>query len=271
MPLCARFKKAVPFHAMRCASRSLLRRLAVAAAAIVLLCLVLLVTLACEGLVRHSEYYAKYATVRAPRALLSALYPKLGTGDLVLFVAAASSGTNSAATRCFYSHAAVLLREGPLVYASETQGGAGLMPDPADPARDLYLSRGATLVPLLTRLKYYAGSCYLLRLTPPLGPAQAEALKRSAERLCAARHPYPSAAQVVLGLFGWPSVARHCFQHAAHLLDQTGLAPLDRRGRPLEAEGFLGVCEEVASLPGRALPGGRRYLPPVQILYDISG
>ena len=39
---------------------------------------------------------------------------------------------------------------------------------------------------------------------------------------------------------------------------------------PLRGAGLLGTCHAVCGLPGRELPDGYRYAPPVQLLYDID-
>jgi hypothetical protein len=247
-----------------------LRTAAVVLAALILLILVLTILLVFIGLHRMSEYYAMFVTVRTPRIKMTDLYDHLKTGDLLLFVATTNAGTNSMLTQTFYSHGAVVLREGELVYASETQAGAEIMPDPADPTRkDIKLEPHVSLTPLLTRLKYYTGACYVVRLSRALDPEREEILKREAERLCVEKYPYPSLFQSFLGIFGWRTATRHCFQHVAHLLDKARLTPLGQK-EPLAAASFLDVCEEVITLPGRPLPDGYAYEPPVQILYDVG-
>lgn len=247
-----------------------LRLMAVALATLVLLALLVTVAVAFLGIHRMTEYYAMHVTVRAPRTKITDLYPALKTGDLFLFVAATNSGTNSMLTQAFYSHGAVVLREGDLVYLSETQAGTELMPDPADPARrDLRTGRHAAITPLLTKLKYYTGTSYVLPLSRPLDPAREEVLKREAERLRAEAHPYPSFLQSLAGVLGWRTRSRHCFQHAAHLLDVAQLTPLGAAA-PLESAGFVGVCDAVCSISGRELPDGYRYGAPLQVLYDVG-
>jgi hypothetical protein len=131
------------------------------------------------------------------------------------------------------------------------------------------MAHGADLTPLLTRLKYYTGDYYVLRLSRPLDPQRAEALKAAAEHLGRVQYPYPTTFQVLLGLAGKKTATRHCFQHAAHLLDTAGLVPADR-SEPLAAAGFLEVCHEICQLPGRPLAGGYCYAPPVQVIYDVG-
>lgn len=241
---------------------------ALVAASVIVLVLALTAALAAIGLFRMAEYCRRHGAVRAPRCRVSDIYDLLKTGDLLLFVASTHSLTNSVFTQTFYSHVGVLLREGEIVRVSESQPGLGLMPDPARPGADRLMHRGADLTPLLTRLKYYPGDCYVLRLSRPLDSEREEALRRRAAALSREEYPYPGKAQLVLGFFGWATESRHCFQHVAHLLDSAGLGPLDRG--PLSEAGFTGVCREICELPGRPLPGGYSYAPPLQLVYDVD-
>jgi hypothetical protein len=241
-----------------------LRVLAVLLAAVVLLVLALTVALVFVCPYRLLEYNTMFGAVRAPRAKISDLYPTLKTGDLVFFVATTHSPSNSVLTQTFFSHAGVVLREGELVYLSEARAALERAPGSRGPRPN-----GANITPLLARLKCYTGDYYALLLSRPLDWRREEALKATAERLRARGYPYPSVAQMLLGLVGRKTEARHCFQHVAHLLDGAGLAP---RGRPapLAAAGFLEVARAVCALPGLRLAGGYAYSPPVQILYDIG-
>jgi hypothetical protein len=243
---------------------------AVAIACLVLLVVLLIVAGVFVGLHRMSEYSAMYTTVRTPRAKVSEIYSELQTGDVLLFVASTGSPSNSFLTQSFHSHAGILVREGGLVYISETQPGLEIMPDPEDPTgSDIRMGRGANLTPFLTRLKYYTGVYYLMRLSCPLDRQREEILKAEAERLHRTHYPYPSLSQIMLGIVGRKSKTRHCFQHVAHLLDVARLAPVDCPGA-LADVGFIDVCQAVCDLPRKTLPDGYRYSPPVQLLYDIG-
>ena len=237
-------------------------------AAIVLLTIALTVALVFIGLYRMAEYNVMYRTVWTPRVRMSEIYPHLKTGDVILFAAATHSPANSMLTQTFHSHAGVLVREGELVHLSESQTGVEIMPGPDGTA--LFMDNGAVLSPLLTRLKYYTGVYYVMRLSRGLDAAREAAVKREAARLRRAHYPYPSLLQILRGMMGGRSASRHCFQHAARVLDAGGLTPTDRDA-PLEDAGFVGVCREICSLPGRPLPGGLHYEPPVQIVYDLGG
>lgn len=250
--------------------KGVLRTLSLVLAALIMLVLVLIVAFTFIGLYRMSEYYSMFCTMRAPRAKVSDIYPALKTGDVLLFVATCHAPSNSMLTQTFYSHTGVLLREGDLLYISEASAGGELMPDPRDPAEsNIHMHRGADLTPFLTRLKYYTGDCYVMRLSHPLDAGREEKLKSTAERLYAAHYPYPTVFQILLGMAGRSTASRHCFQHSAHLIDEARLTPLDRAA-PLAESGFAAVCREVCDLPGRPLPDGYSYLPPVQLVYDIG-
>lgn len=233
------------------------------AAALVLASLILLLMVATVfvvflGLYRTVQYMGRFNAVRAPRRKLSDIYHLLKTGDLVFFVASTHSPVNSAVTQTFFSHVGVLLREGELVYVSESTGRGELMPDFAS-SSDLLLNHGANLTPLLTRLKYYAGDCYVASLARALSSGQDSRLKELAERAALEEVPYPSLWHAILALLGRGPHSRHCFQHVAYLLDRVGVT------RGLSGEGFVGVCDAVCGLPG-----GPEYGPIVQVLYDLD-
>ena len=219
---------------------------------------------------RMMEYNRMFVVMRTPRATVSEAYSHLNTGDILLFVTATNMPFNSGFTQSFYSHTAMLMREGDLVYTSEAQLGTELMPDPNRPGVDHHMKPGAAAAPMLTRVKYYTGSVYVMRLSRALDPGREQRLKAVADQLHAVGYPYPTAQQAFSSTVLRRRVAaRHCFQHVAHLLDAAGLTPLDRAA-PLADSGFIRVVRDVCELPGRALPDGYRYEPPVQLVYDIG-
>jgi hypothetical protein len=244
------------------------RLAAVVVAAVVLLVVVIAVAFPYLVLVRIMEHSRTYLAVRAPRAKVSEAYPHLKTGDILLFVSASHLPTNSGLCQTYFSHAAMLTREGDLVYTSEAQMGTELMPNP--PGADYRMKKGAASAPMLTRVKHYPGSVYVMRLSRALDPPRERRLKAAADQLHADGYAYPSASQAFFAaVLGRKVAARHCFQHIAHLLDEVGLTPLDREA-PLADSGFLRVCREVCGLASRALPDGYYYEPPVELVYDIG-
>jgi hypothetical protein len=215
-------------------------------------------------ILRHSE---AHRVVRAPRACISDIYPHLRTGDVLLFASASHLPSNSAFTGTFHSHAGMLLRAGGQVYSTESQAGTELMPAPG--GREYHMPSGAAGVPLLPRLKYYTGAVYVMRLAPPLTPAQEARVLAAAHAAHCAAHPYPTPAQLAAACLGFRPAARHCFQHVAHLLDAAGLTHPESGGAFAE-RGLLRVCRDICALSGRPLPGGRAYGPPIELVYDLD-
>lgn len=79
----------------------------------------------------------------------------------------------------------------------------------------------------MTRVKFYTGTVYVMRLSRPLDPAREQRLKATADQLHSVGYPYPTMQQAFgAALLGRKVPARHCFQHVAHLLDEARLTPL---------------------------------------------
>lgn len=213
---------------------------------------------------------AKFPCFPTKRLLVSEAFDTLRTCDVLLFAGATHSAVISATTQEFFSHSALVLKMGESAYTSESSPGSHLMASPAvdGRARHFCLKAGASLAPLLLRIKHYNGLCFLLRLKgPALPPEKEEAVLAEAGRLFAEAYPYPSSAHAALSFLGSSVRARHCFQHVAHLLDIAGLAPGPDK---LADAGFFQTCHEVCGLPGRPLAGGRRYSKPRLLVYNIS-
>lgn len=247
------------------------RALTLTLATVVVLVIVFAVMATCALVVQSLGNYVKYSAKTAPRAKVSEAYPHLKTGDLLLFASTVNHPFNTGFTQMFYCHCGVVLREGPLIYISESQqAGDDTMPA-SQRAGALYQTRdGASVNPMLTRLKYYNGCVYVLRLSRALDPAREEALKATADRLHAVGCAYPTTAQMArealrLGRSG----GRHCFQHVSYLLDEHGLAPLGQ-GAPLAGAGPIQASRNICGIAGRALPDGYYYEDPVQLIYDID-
>lgn len=244
---------------------------ALSVAALALLVIVLVATFTAVGIWRMLQYTAANETRWHPRHKISDIYDDLQTGDIILFVSAVSNGVNSMVTQSFYSHAGMVVRDSSTdfssdrVYLSETIRGSGIMP-----GADATVKRsrfGVDLTPLLLRLKYYIGTCYWLRLaggadSSRLDARREEAIRAEAFALHRGGYPYPTFAQALIGLLGWKSESRHCFQHVVHLLKTGNLLDGD--------DGIISSCATVGELAGQRLEGGYYYAPPVQILYDIG-
>lgn len=250
--------------------RSTTRILTALATATILLLIVIAVAIPYFAFVRVMEYSYKYHNVRIPRMTISEAYPHLNTGDILMHLSHLPS-SSSLTHHAFFSHAAMLMREGDLVYTTESQSGQGLMPNPNRPGTDYYMTKGAASAPLLTRLKFCTDTVYVMHLSHPLDPAREQRLKATADQLHRDRYAYPTVRQALASAaLGLKIPARHCFQHVAHLLDEVGLTPLNLDSGLLAESGIFQVCREVCNLVGRALPDGYYYKPPVELIYDIS-
>lgn len=209
-----------------------------------------------------------YSILRTPQVKISEIYPLLKTGDLLMFVS--PTCVNSALCQTFFSHASMLLREGDLVYTTETQTKCEIMPNPDVPGTDYYMKKGAALAPMLTRVKFHSGMSFVMPLSHALDPEREQVLKNTADQLHKIGYPYPTIKQGIASMvFGCKTSTRHCFQHVAHLLDVAGLTPLNQ-DKPLAELGFLQVCQIISNLANCALPNGYHYGRPIRLLYDID-
>ena len=243
-------------------------------------------------------YWKKYHDQRFPRALLSDLYPlpedsktsraagvagpKLKTGDIILHVAHACNFSNYFLTLDLFSHGGMVVEDGAgHFYTSEATLGGELAPaDSQDrpPASRpaVTMAQNAEAHRLLTRIKYYPGSCFVLRLNKPLDSARVETLRHLAFGINGL--PYPRIAQgvasAIASFFGLRKAkrTRYCMEHVAWLADSAGLTPLAliRKNKTLLGAGFFQCARSVSQLGGVRLPDGYRYLEPVQILYDLD-
>jgi hypothetical protein len=124
---------------------------------------------------------------------------------------------------------------------------------------------GSDILPLLVRLKYYPGDCFLMRLNKPLCIEMEEKLIKYANKEC----PYPTIMQglsiIVEQNFGKQKTnARHCFQHVGYLLDKIGIT------NNISDNGIYSICKKVANIYQEKLNNGYRYETPIKILYDVE-
>ena len=228
----------------------MLRGLVAAALAVLALLTAVLAGLGVAGGRRLLAHHDRYQDRRWPRVPLSAEFPRLRTGDLVLFGAATASPVTPLFTQTFFSHAGVILVRGGRVFLSEAQRGIEVVPGHR-------LAVGGDESPFLARARFYRGSVYVARRRAPLGAAAAARLEAAA---AAARGcPYPSTARIALSALGVPARGRHCFQHVAALLSAADAAA------GLSAAGPVGACRAVC-----ALPGGPQYGEAVLLDYDLG-
>jgi hypothetical protein len=221
-------------------------------ALVVVLAILIIITI-----FRLHHYNEKHHEVMTDRVKMSDAYDEMKTGDLIFFVSAVHHPSNSIFTQAYFSHAGVVVRDGDLLYLSESHPGSA-------PHRSHRY--GADFTPLLTRVRRYVGLCYWLKLSRPLDPGRDAAVRLAAFRTADAPHPYPTMARAALSLLGWPNRARHCFQHVAHVLDAARLVRGDEQWSDY---GIVRVCREICGIHRSPLADGYQYSSPVQLLYDV--
>lgn len=237
----------------------------------VIIVLILVAALAMAGILRGYRYWRKYCCQRYERIKLSEAYGALKTGDVILFVATTHGFTNSLLTMDVFSHVGLVVEDTDNpghFFVSESTLGCEIMPDPKDPGRELMSEAGASLTPLLTRLKYYSGQYCLMSLNQPLPQDRKRKLEKLAKNVRG--HPYPGFWEILRGLYGFKINSRHCYLHVGWLLDQVGLSPTT--GATLYNSGFLGSSRRISNLAGTPLGDGGEYCyhKPRLVLYDFD-
>jgi hypothetical protein len=224
------------------------RRILAALVVLVLIIVVFVAVYAAQWLVHSSS---AFGNMRFRRAKISTACDRMKTGDLILMISYFAFGT---ATGSLFTHAGMVVRSGNDLYLSESvpskrSGG------------------GSRLVPLLPRLKHYAGHTYWVPLAAPLTAAERARIERAAR----AWRPYPTRCELALGALGLlPEGNRslHCFQHVSALLDCSGCAP--KKYAPMSDLGAVEITRAIAWISGEPLANGNRYEAPRSILFDID-
>jgi hypothetical protein len=180
----------------RIATRMRASTIAIVAATIIVLIITLAAIVAAIGLARMRKYYVKFSNVWTKRAKISDLYEDLKTGDIILFASLVHNPTNSMVTGTFFSHSAIVVRREGRMYLSET-GPGNYVDIPGAAAK----GPGACLSPLLARLRYYTGKCYVMRLSRELDRDREESVQRAVDSTLASEYPYPTPLQMLIGFF----------------------------------------------------------------------
>lgn len=217
------------------------------------------------GILNHNSSISTINTFA--RARVSDIYSKLKTGDLIMFAGTARMPIISGICQTFFTHAAMVIRQGDLVYITEAQYGESIMPNPDVPGSHYYMKPGTTFSPILTRLKFYSGQPYVMQLSKPLDLYREDLLKKMSTQLL--KYPYPTNLELLYqALFNGKINSRHCFMHVAHLLDLINLSPIYYN--KLTDYKSVQVCRDICNLSKKELPEGYYYEDPIELLYDIG-
>ena len=223
---------------------------------------------------------------RVNKILITDLYDTLKTGDIILFTNCGFNPSNAILSHTFFTHIGILIRENDILYISETNGVVPFKfhrkfhrkfhkkfhkktqnnnDKPLILSNNkLYTKNGVDYIPLLTRLKFYTGECFIMQLNKTLNLEKEEKIKKEVKILYKNNYPYPTPLKGVIAIMGIKVNARHCFQHIAYLLMLINLLPPKYYNL-----GFIKICKKIANISGVKLHDNYYYKDVVQILYNI--
>lgn len=264
---------------------------------IIIMVLLLLLIGSLSIIQREYIYYKNYENARILKSSqISDIYDELKSGDIILYKCNSLSISGILANN-YYTHIGMVVKstncDGAAandnncdvykqvtdLYVSETNPAFeylprdyktnnwyGLRPHIQKQQTGWKTNYGSDLLPLLVRLKYYPGECFIMRLNKPLDIKRNNLLLRAVKEKC----PYPTPLQAMSILAEkniaqrQKTYARHCFQHIAKLLDTMNIT-----NNMLDEFGFFSVCNKVAYIDGEKLNDGFLYETPIKIIYDI--
>jgi hypothetical protein len=253
---------------------------------IILILLILLISVF-SILNTEFSYYKKYENARILKYVnISDIYDTLKSGDIILYKGNALALVGVLANT-YYTHVGMVIKKDndnglkTDLYISETNPAFEYLPKHYNDKNNWYGLRpysqkdpycgwktkyGTDLLPLLIRIKYFPGDCFIMRLNKELDQKRKKELFLAMAEFC----PYPTPSQIIKMaiekkiLNTQKTYARHCFQHVANLLDKIKLT-----NNILESSGIVSICGEVGYIDGKKLNDGYRYETPIKIIYDI--
>jgi len=205
-------------------------------------------------------YYVPFYKNSYPRQLVSKAI--IRPGDLILFVASVHNYVNSMLTCSFFSHVGMAVMYEGKLYISESTRQTYFPDKNGKMTRTMDQTQ---LFPLYTRLKYYAGYIYHLKLNRDLDPRRRARLDDVIMGLEQNPIRYPYFSESIINILGFRTNALHCFGLQYKLLRAINLLPECEHPR-----GFLTCSKLVCNLDQYDLPDGYKYASPVQLLYDLD-
>lgn len=169
-----------------------------------------------------------YKDISIDRLLLSNVYDNLKTGDLILFRSTLTSPiADMFMTNFVYKHVGLIVKIRNILYITEINNDKNVFYKNNDNV--VLMPSGISIVPLLTRLKYYAGLIYLSTLYVQLNP---EKEKNLIDKILSLKEyiTYPS----IICLFqnfvlniSLPNSVMHCYSYMYYLLKFLDIAKDD--------------------------------------------
>ena len=210
--------------------------------------------------------------------MISNIYDNLKTGDIILFKCNTLPIIGAFLTYGYFSHIGMVVKKKIYkndLYISETNPAYEYLPSDYNKEKKItpLLSKnngwrtqyGSDLLPLLVRIKYYPGECFIMRLNKPLDEKKENILFNILSESC----PYPTLFKAIKIFIkekmGYKDTsARHCFQHVGDILDKIGLT-----NNISSNNSIISICNEISSIPEKDLNDGFKYEPIKRIIYDI--
>jgi len=238
---------------------------------------------------RVFSYYKKYEYAHIlTNVTISNIYNSLKTGDIILFKCNTLFLPNILLTHIYFTHIGMVIKKKNSykdniendIYISETNPSDEYLPRDYNKKSGLYKLKpfiskkngwksnyGTDLLPLLVRLKYYPGDCFIMRLNKPLDKRREDILAKCVLEKCPYPTPFQGLKIFIEEKFGKNYTnsicAKHCFQHVGNLLDKIELT------NNILKSGIISICNKVAYLSENELNDGYMYEIPKKIIYDI--
>lgn len=217
--------------------------------------LIILLILLTTITIKLYHYYKKYEYYKNDKYIkISKIYDELKSGDIILFKSNAIFYINVFLTNGYYTHIGIVVKKNNILYISEINSYGNIYLPP-----NYKTSNHSELFPLLIRIKYFAGDCYLVELNKNLDKKRENILLNySDEKIL-----YPTPFQRFINYFTKNISVRHCFQYVGYILDKMGIT------NNIMSNNIINICSTVENIFTKKLNDEYQYNSPIRIIYDI--
>jgi len=243
---------------------------------IIIIILLLIIIFAIKRLFTFCKKY-EYARI-LKNIFISEIYDSLKTGDIIFFRANSLSMPCAFFTHSYFTHIGIVIKDEfknfnsyVNIYINETnpegteylplnynKNWYQLDPNVKKKKKGWTLLNGNKLNPLLVRIKYFPGDCYLMKLNKELDNKRKSLLLKYSSKKIA----YPITPMGAVNAF-LKKDNLHCFQYIAYLLDKINITNIAK------LYGISSICGEFGKLFNKKLNDGYIYEIPKRIIYDI--